>query len=208
MLLIFDLDGTIMDTWEEIKLAFEITFSKRGINLNEKNLRMAVGLPLNEVIKYLTGNYNENLVEEVRNAFLSIEPRKIKMFDGIQKVIDLPVKKAVLTSKGNLGTFRDLKYLGIKNKFQYIVTADMVKNKKPDPEGILKILENLKEKPEDTFMIGDTELDILAAKSAGIKSVAVTWGNRTEEFLKKYNPDFIVKNPEEIVTLVETYAHL
>ncbi len=208
MLLIFDLDGTIMDTWNEIKLAFETIFSKRGIDLDEKELRMAVGFPLEEVIKFLTGTYNEDLVKEVRNAFLSIEPRKIKMFEGIKKVIDLPVKKAVLTSKGNLGTFRDLKYLGIEDKFQYIVTADMVKNKKPDPEGILKILENLKEKPEDTFMIGDTEMDILAAKNAGTKSVAVTWGNRTEEFLRKYNPDFIVKNPEELVTLVKNHAHL
>ena len=59
-----------------------------------------------------------------------------------------------------------------------------------------------------TFMIGDTEMDILAAKNAGVRSVAVTWGNRTREFLEKYQPDYIVNSPVQLESLLKNHAHL
>jgi len=208
MILIFDLDGTVMDTWEEIQLAFERVFRRKALELDYKKLRMAVGLPLDKVVSSLTGKEEPALVEEIRNTFLSISPRKIKLFEGMRNILDLPIKKAVFTSKGDLGTYRDLKYLNIKDKFEYVVTADMLKNKKPHPEGILKILNFFEVNRAETMMIGDTELDILAAKNAGVKSVAVTWGNRDYEYLLKYKPDYIVKATDELASLIKAHAHL
>ncbi len=206
MLLIFDLDGTIMDTWDEIVYVFERVFGRRGIPLDMGDLRMAVGFPLNEVIARLVGYQDEGLVEEIRREFLSMKSRRIRLFEGMDEVLRLPAKKAVFTSKGRVGTLRDLKYLGIEGYFDMVITADDVRKTKPDPEGIFAILSAIGEDHEDAFMIGDTEMDILAARNAGIKSIAVTWGNRDEDFLRKYNPDYLVKSPAELLKLLQ--AHL
>ncbi len=203
MLLIFDLDGTLMDTWEEIEYAFTRVFKRRGIPLNLDELRMSVGLPLNEVIASLVGHDDEELVRAIREEFLSINPRRARLFPGLENVLKMPVKKAIFTSKGRLGTDRDLDILGLHGVFDAIVTADDVKRVKPDPEGIFKILEMVREEPKRTFMVGDTEMDILAAKNAGVRSIAVTWGFRQREFLEKYKPDFLVSTPEEILEIIK-----
>ena len=208
MLLIFDLDGTIVDTWEEIKITFEMVFAKKGIPLDYIKLRMAIGLPLNKVIEKLIGQEDIKLMQEIRQTFLALYPRRIKMFDGMREILNIPVKKAILTSKGEMGTIRDLKYLGIVDKFSIIITADRIKHKKPDPEGIYTILKKTCEKKENVFMIGDTEVDILSAKNAGVNSIAVAWGYRNREFLKSYNPNFIVTTGKELKAVLQNHDHL
>jgi pyrophosphatase PpaX len=206
MLLIFDLDGTLMDTWEEIEYAFTRVFRRKGIPLDIQDLKMSVGLPLNEVIATLVGHEDPELVRAIRDEFLSINPRRARLFPGLEDVLKMPVKKAIFTSKGKLGTERDLDILGLHGVFDAIVTTDDVERVKPDPEGIFKILELTREEPRHTFMVGDTEMDILAAKNAGVRSIAVAWGNRSEDFLKKYEPDFIARTPEELRDFIQ--AHL
>ncbi|NPA75237.1 MAG: HAD-IA family hydrolase [Euryarchaeota archaeon] len=206
MLLIFDLDGTIMDTWEEILITFQKVFSKRNLPLDVNALRMAVGLPLEQVIESLVGYEAPDIVRDIRDTFLSLNPRRIKIFEGMEDVLNIPAKKAILTSKGDLGTYRDLRELGIEHMFDVVVTADTVVNKKPDPEGINIILQRLNEEPSRTFMIGDTEMDILAGKRAGVKTIAVTWGNRDLEHLYNYAPDYVVTSPRELKELLESYA--
>ncbi len=206
MLLIFDLDGTLMDTWDEIEYVFKRVFNRRGVPLDSDKLRMAVGLPLGKVIEKVYGREDRELEDEIRKEFLGMNPRKIKLFSGLEDVFHLPAKKAVFTSKGRLGTYRDLDFLGIREFFDIVITSDDVSNPKPDPEGIIKILNALGERPEKTFMIGDTEMDILAARNAGIKSIAVTWGNRSEMFLREFKPTYIVRDPKELVKIL--HAHL
>ncbi len=208
MLLVFDVDGTIVDSWPEIEIVFNSVFSRNGLDLNLHDLRMSVGLPLNKVIEKLTGKEDEKLMGEIRKEFFSLKPRRIRLYDGIKRVLETPAKKAVLTSKGKIGTYRDLEYFGILNNFDIIIDADSVKNKKPSPEGIFKILSEIPEHKKNTFMIGDTEMDIMAAKNAGVKSIAVTWGYRTREFLEKYNPDFITQNTGELERIIRAHAHL
>ena len=208
MLLIFDVDGTIIDSWPEIEVVFKSVFSREGIPLRMEDLRMSVGLPLNKVIEKLVGRDDEKIVEKIRAEFFSLNPRRIRLYDGIKEVLEIPARKAILTSKGKAGTYRDLKYLGILDRFDMIVDADSVRKVKPDPDGILKILSEMDAEKNRTFMIGDTEMDILAAKNAGVKSVAVTWGNRTREFLEKYQPDYIVNSPVELESLLKNHAHL
>ncbi len=206
MLLIFDLDGTLMDTWAEIEYTFQKVFSNRGINLDVNKLRMAVGLPLEQVVSSLVGHDDPELVNEIRDTFLSISPRKIRLFDGLDEVLSLPMRKAILTSKGDLGTYRDLKALEIEEHFDVIVTADTVQQRKPNPDGILLILEQTGESREKAFMIGDTEMDILAGKHAGVRTIAVTWGNRSEEHLRSYQPDYIAREPSELKSIILSYA--
>ena len=200
--MIFDLDGTIVDSWEEIVIVFTRVFEKRGIPLNLSRLRMAVGYPLGKVIEKTAGFYDRSLEDEIKKEFYSLNPRRIKMYPKIDKILRHPSKKAVLTSKRRRGAIRDLELLGISHYFSIVVAVENLTKPKPDPEGILKII-RLLGSDVDVYYIGDTEIDILTAKNAGVKSIAVTWGFRNRDFLEKYKPDFIVTTPEEILDIIK-----
>ena len=204
MLLIFDLDGTLIDTREEILETFSQAFENLGLKLDKEELDKYVGLPLKELLEALLGKYDRRVEEEIRKIYYSERPRKIKIFPGMEEIIrSNGFKKAILTSKRRRAAFYDLEYVGIQQYFHIIIGADDLKRKKPDGEGIRKIMSIVRcEYPERVYMIGDTEMDILAAKNAGVKSVAVTWGFRDEEILRKYEPDYIVHSPKELKELI------
>jgi len=200
MLLIFDLDGTLIDTKEEIFETFNQAFNNLGLKLDKEKLDKYVGLPLEELLEALLGKYNKKVEEEIRRIYYSDRPRRIRIFPGMEEIIKSNgFKKAILTSKRKKAAFYDLNYLGIQEYFHIVIGADDLKKKKPDGEGIRKII-TLAEctNPEKVYMIGDTEMDILAAKNAGVKSIAVTWGFRDEKFLKDYDPDYIIHSPKEL----------
>ena len=203
MLLIFDMDGTVIDTREEIYSTFHEAFRNLGIELNEEKLDMYVGLPLRELLKELLGEYRPEVEEEIRRIYYSPRERKIRVFPGIMEILEMNAhKKAILTSKKRRPALYDLDYLGIRHHFSMILGADDVKANKPSGEGILKIMDALGFCREEVLMIGDTEMDIMAAKDAGVKSVAVTWGFRSEEFLRRYEPDYIVESVEALKSLL------
>ena len=203
VLLIFDLDGTIVDSWEEIAIVFSKVCKRHGIDLDLSRLKMAVGYPLRTVIEKAMRFYDESLEREIRNEFYSLNPRKIRIYPKVDKILQYPSKKAVLTSKRRKGALRDLKLLGIYHYFSAVVTVEDISNPKPHPEGIWKIMKMLGHGSKDTYFIGDTEADILTAKNAGVTSIAVTWGFRTRKFLEKYEPDYIVDSPEDILKILE-----
>jgi HAD superfamily hydrolase (TIGR01549 family) len=200
MLLIFDLDGTLIDTKEEIFETFNQAFNNLGLKLDRDKLDKYVGLPLEELLEALLGRYDKRVEEEIRSIYYSERPRKIRVFPGMEEIIKSNgFKKAILTSKRKRAAFYDLSYLGIQDYFHIVIGADDLNRKKPDGEGIKKIM-SLADcvDVEKVYMIGDTEMDILAAKNAGVKSVAVTWGFRDEDFLKNYEPDYIMHTPQEL----------
>ncbi len=199
MLVIFDLDGTLIDTKDEIFTVFSQAFSNLGIEFNEEKMEKYIGYPLRELLEHLLGHYDAKVEKEIAKVYYSQRERKIRLFPGMEKLIESDFKKAILTSKKKKTALYDLGYLGLTHHFPIILSADDIEKKKPCGEGILKIIEISKCMDKaSVFMVGDTEMDILAAKNAGVKSIAVTWGFRDEEFLKKYSPDYIAHNAEEL----------
>ena len=200
MLVIFDLDGTLIDTKQEILEVFSQAFENLGKKLDIYKMEKNIGLPLEELLEALLGKYDERFEKEIKRIYYSPRERKIRVFPGLNEIIkNNDFKKAILTSKRRKTALTDLRYLSIDGYFPIIIGADDVVKRKPCKEGIEKIIElaNCKNK-KDVFMVGDTEMDIMAAKNAGVKSIAVTWGFRDEDFLKKYGPDYIVHNPQEL----------
>ncbi len=207
MLLIFDLDGTVIDTKKEIFDTFHQAFNNLGLKLDEDKLEKYVGLPLEELLEALLGKYDRKVEEEIRRIYYynyDKRIRRIRVFPGLEEIIkNNGFKKAILTSKRRKTALNDLNYLGISEYFSVVIGADDLRKKKPDGEGIKKIIDVVGYKDiSSVYMIGDTEMDILAAKDAGVKSIAVTWGFRNEEFLKKYNPDYIIHTPAELKELI------
>ncbi len=204
MLVIFDLDGTLIDTKQEIWETFTRAFENLGMSLDHSKMERHIGLPLKELLEVLVGKYDMRVVEEIKKVYYSRKVRKIRIFPGMEEIIKYNgFKKAILTSKRRSTALNDLEYLKIKDYFPIIVGADDIDNRKPCKEGIERIMKlaNCKNR-QDVFMVGDTEMDILAAKNAGVKSIAVTWGFRDEEFLKKYEPDYIAHNSQELKNIL------
>ncbi len=205
MLVIFDLDGTVIDTKQEIWNVFSQAFKNLGMELDASKMEMYIGLPLRELLEALLGKYDGRFEEEIKRIYYSDRERKIRVFPGMEEIIKHNgFKKAILTSKRRRTAIYDLRYLKIDKYFPIIIGADDVEKRKPCKEGIERIMDFAKcQDKNSVFMVGDTEVDILAAKNAGVKSVAVSWGFRREDFLKKYEPDYIVHTPQELRNILK-----
>ncbi len=95
-----------------------------------------------------------------------------------------------------------LKLAQIYKYFDAIVTPEDVENPKPSKEHPLKALEILKVKPQNAYMVGDTGYDIKAGKSAGTKTIGVTYGFEGKK-IKDHNPDFVIDNLEELFKILK-----
>ncbi len=204
MLVIFDLDGTLIDTKDEIFSVFSKAFENLELILDRERMERYIGLPLRELLEKLLGEYDERVEREIAKVYYSDRERKIRLFPGMEGILNGNFRRAILTSKKRKTAIYDLSYLGLLEHFPIIVGADDIEKKKPCAEGIFKIIHMADCKRRDrVFMVGDTEMDIMAAKNAKVNSVAVTWGFRSEEFLERYEPDYIVHNPDELKRILE-----
>lgn len=179
-----------------------LAIQKTGYNLNEIIHDADAETKLDEIIKNNLGNEDEKIVDfiekEYKNFFNSQEASNlIKLYPDARNSIELlynrGYKLGIFTNSSILTVKRDLKELGL-NKFSSIVSEESVENKKPSGEGIKKIISEINEDKRQTFYIGDSVVDIKAAKNAGCKSVALLSGMGLEIHIRKENPDFIFGN--------------
>jgi len=105
----------------------------------------------------------------------------------------------IVTSKSRLGTDTCLNFLGITSYVDVIITADDAVHHKPHPEPLNRALEMLSSSSTDALYIGDSHLDIIAAKSAGIKAAYVTWGAGNNNKIQQYEPDYIIENWDQLL---------
>ncbi len=93
--------------------------------------------------------------------------------------------------------------MGASHFFEFIIGIEDVKNVKPDPEPVLLAIEKLGVGKEDVMMIGDNYHDIEAGKNAGVKTAGVAWSIKGEDFLKQFNPDYILQHMSDLLSIVK-----
>jgi HAD superfamily hydrolase (TIGR01549 family) len=132
-----------------------------------------------------------------KEFFYSPQAKKlIKLYPMVKEAIDLlssRFKLAIFTNTRVKSVYRDLKNIDM-NKFSLIISEEDLENKKPSGEGIVKICNQLKIPSNNAFYVGDSVVDIQAAKNAGCKSIALLEGMGLEKHLRKENPDYVFKN--------------
>ncbi|HET54564.1 MAG TPA: HAD family hydrolase, partial [Ignavibacteria bacterium] len=116
-------------------------------------------------------------------------------FQGMDEILD-SIKSsnknlAIFTGKGRESTRITLEKIGYENYFGLIVSGDDVENHKPAPDGILKILDHYKLKNDEVLMIGDSQHDVEASKSANVKIASVIWDSYAKDEVLKMNPDYV-----------------
>jgi phosphoglycolate phosphatase len=214
--IIFDLDGTLIDTPSGIVETFIAVLKSMDIAFNDAGaIKATVGLPLEKAFSNLLGvNINDAkmtyAVSQYQTLFKEIVLPNAKelIFPGILKgLAHLKAQNfilAVATSKVYRSAEALLKAADLWKYFDLVIGADQVTHPKPHPEMGLLVMKQLDVLAENTLMVGDTTHDILMARDSGMRSIAVTYGVHDIQKLKSAEPTWIEYSFDEVLNRVLT----
>lgn len=206
-LFIFDLDGTLIDSLEDIKNSVNYAF--RTMNIKEKStdeVRRAIGNGALRLIEELIPECELFRKEEAYNYYISHYNEHCSeetiVYDGVREYLQLlyqipTVQIALLTNKPEESTKIILARLGLDIYFDLVIGGDTLPLRKPDPSGILYSMKHFSVTPSQTIMIGDSLPDIKAAHAAGVRSVGLVGGFGDGHFV----PDISVRTFVEMTEL-------
>ncbi len=203
-LIIFDLDGTLVNTLEDIAQSVNFTLSRLGRPLlNLDTVRQYVGDGMEMLLTRALGKHTD-LLEEAKGIYTAHQSGNLvvnsRLYPGVKETLEhfrgLPL--AVVTNKTLEFSEPLLEQLGIRPYFGMIIGADAGLPLKPAPDAFLSIMRRLAVPKERTVVVGDGTTDIRAGKAAGIATCAVTYGFRSEEELRKAGPDHVIHEFSEL----------
>ena len=208
--ILFDFDGTIMDTYEVIISSWQHTFRTfEGKERPESEIIPTLGEPLELTVARLFPNFNlAEVLEVYRDYHIKNFKTNINLFPGMKGLLarlkEKGYKLGLVTSRLPVTTAQGLEKYELSEYFDAIVTVTDTKKHKPDPEPINLALEKLGSTPGESIMVGDTKPDILCAKNAGVKSVLVGWAIAfpKEERAGEYAPDYVIESAEDLFDIL------
>ena len=211
-LVIFDLDGTLVDTATDVHICLNMTLEHMGLpTISLESAKQAIGPGPKHFLKYVLGDRAE-LADDFHKIFRPIYFSRCvdnaEPFDGIiellQDLRDKDIKTAVATNKAQQGTDAVLKGLELESYFDIILSRDDVEKPKPAPDMLLKVYSRLAISPNNVLMLGDTDNDILAANAARVKSCLALWGFSDHfDELKKIST-YAIEHPLQLLDIVES----
>ena len=189
-LLLFDLDGTLVDTIRDITNALNYALNSIGIKkLTIDETKQFVGEGLTKLIEKVLGEEKQELREAVTNTFLEFYTDHLidysLVYPHVKATLERLVKykKAVISNKREYLSTEILDKLKLLGYFDLVVGSGTTIEKKPSAVPILYVLQKLKARPEEAVMVGDSTFDIEAGRKAGVTTVAVTYGYRERQYL-------------------------
>lgn len=203
---LFDVDGVLLDTWDFVFQATQHTLSFHGHPKSMDEIKKVMGQPLLDFYKSLVPEGPSEVLAQTHKSFQEEKFHLSKPFPKAKKVLKTLKSKGVLlgaiTNRTRGSLDRSLKNAQIFKYFDVILSAQDVKSPKPHPDHIHTALKKLKVKPNQAYMVGDTDVDILAGKNAKVKTVAVTYGFAGKDILK-YDPDFVIDDLEDLIKIIQ-----
>ena len=207
-LIIFDLDGTLIDSSEDIawavnKMLKDIGFEEMPYPAIKERIGWGVSMLLEKVLPA----EKHNLLDEAKGVFMGYYRNhllvKTKPYDGVMDVLEhfKNKKLAVATNKPAGLTTKILDDLNMSVYFRKVVGGDGVQNKKPSPEALEVILKELNVLPHNAVFIGDSKIDIEAGKKGGIMTIGAAYGFRGRQELEEAGADVIIEDIKELISL-------
>ncbi|MBU3160013.1 pyrophosphatase PpaX [Clostridium frigoris] len=206
--ILFDMDGTLLDTNELIIQSFKYTYKKHLNRLvDSEDIIKHFGEILNDTMDKEFGDKSEVAIKTYRD-FQNINFDKLISInegvkEGVKELHSLGYKLGIVTSRFRYSAIKGLKLFGLMDYFDVIIAADDTELHKPDPTPAFMALKIMDGKPEETMLVGDTQFDILCAKNAGIISAIVGWSALPIDVIRKYEPDYIIPSMEKLISLME-----
>lgn len=210
-LIVFDFDGTLVDSKRDIAFAVNETLKRMDIpSLSEETIYSYVGNGVRPLIEEMVASAGkENALETALGHFRSVYIEHLLdttvMFKGVKEVLEhfAPHKKmAVASNKPYRYVKKILDGLKMSGYFVSVKGGDSVETKKPAPEMLHAIISEASVKSSDTVFVGDSGVDIRTGKNAGVKTIGVTYGFRSKEEILENDPDAIINSPDELKKLI------
>jgi len=203
---VFDLDGTVADTVELIRVSFRYTvLAVLGTEIPDDFLLAGVGQPLMAQMERLSAEKSQELCDVYREYNHRVHDDLIRSYDGMDDALrtlrEDGRRLAIVTSKGAKATAMTFDSLGLREYFDVVITADDCEAHKPSPVPLQLCLERLGASAETAIYVGDAPVDIIAGRAAGMTTAAVMWGLFSRSDLLVSAPTFEVSTIDEMVTL-------
>ena len=211
-LVIFDFDGTLADTKENIILTFQMTMKELGVEIKSRQECAAtIGLTLEDAFKVLYPGMAAEKYILLRDTYRRIfkENRKILvpgLFPEVMETLEELRRRGYLMSiassrlSPSLQSF--LEDMKIAHLFEYAIGGDNVEHPKPAPDAVLQILRHYNLSAEEAFVVGDMPFDINMATNAGVKSCGVTWGNADAAQLKESGANYVIDKMSQLLEIL------
>jgi pyrophosphatase PpaX len=215
-MILFDLDGTLVDTTDLILRSFRHAFDRHlpGRLPARDAIVATFGTSLPGVLTEMAAaeghDAPERLAEEMLNTYREYQHQYhdtlIQPFPGVREMLSALEadghRLGLVTSKMEGFARRGLRLVGLESFVEIAVFHDDTERHKPDPEPLLLAASRAGVKPQDVIYVGDSTHDVVAGRAAGMKTVAVLWGPFEPEVLAAVKPDFTIATPADLPPLV------
>jgi pyrophosphatase PpaX len=205
---LFDLDGTLIDTNRLIIDSFQYTYKKSlGLEVSEQEILKYFGEPLLVTLK----RYSEEKADELLKTYIDYNETRhndtVTIFEGVQELLEELKKQgytlALVTSKRRKVAQMGLDLFDISKHFDVFVALEDTELHKPNPAPAIKALELLNANPQDAIMVGDSVFDIHCAHGAGVKAVLVKWSAAQGFQGDVASADYVVHDTEELLKVIQ-----
>lgn len=205
---LFDLDGTLIDTNHLIVQSFQhVLRSQLGLEVPAGEIYPFFGEPLGRTLARWSAERAESLVAEYRVFNITNHDRLVMQFPGVNEMVkslaEMGITLAVVTSKGRDVARRGLQVTGLDAYFPVLVGLEDTTRHKPEPDPALRALELLGERPgPHVLLVGDSRFDVLCGRNAGLRTAVVGWTTQGREQINEAGPDHWVDTPQDLLHLV------
>jgi pyrophosphatase PpaX len=206
---LFDLDGTLIDSVRLILDSYHHTLAAHGLPPRTDDEWLAgVGTPLTAQFAAWGDDPDtlQALIATYRDYNLKHHDRMVTVYPGVVDVVQAlkadGVATGLVTSKNRTGAVRGLTLVRLEALMDVLVCADEVENPKPHPEPVEKAVRLLGADPRSTVYVGDSIHDMHSGRAAGVRTAAVLWGPFGRSHLEGAQPDYWLERPEELLALV------
>lgn len=202
--MIFDVDGTLIDTEKMYMLPLQKTLNENGYDFSYADVVKVFGITSLDAVKIL-GVSDPEAIQKQWFAKIKDYTQYTTVYDGIEPVLKTlhdrsVVKMAIATSKQKDEFERDVTRFGLDQYFDKFVFSNEIKHGKPAPDMILKGIEKLAADPASTIYVGDTVYDLKAAHAANVGFALAGW--RTKKTADFQTSDYDLKTPNELLSIV------
>ena len=211
---IFDLDGTLTNTLESMTYSVNLTLKEMGLSqITKDQCRMFFGngarVLIEESLK-VSGDPKASRIEEGMKIYGRIFDQNctyhVTPYEGIPEMLkalkDRGIHLAVLSNKPDRQTVKVVKEIFGDNIFDYAQGQKDGIRRKPAPDGVWYLMEQMQVSKEECLYIGDSEVDAATGKNAGLKTIGVLWGFRDRKTLETAGADHLIERPEELLQFV------
>lgn len=211
---IFDLDGTLTNTLESMTYSVNLTLEEMGLSkITKDQCRLFVGngaRVLMEKSLKAAGDTDASRIEEGMEIYGRIFDRNctyhVTPYEGIPEMLkalkDKGIQLAVLSNKPDRQTVKVVKAVFGEELFDYAQGQKEGIRRKPEPDGVWYLMEQMHVSKEECLYIGDSEVDAATGRNAGLKTIGVLWGFRDRKTLETAGADDLIDRPDELLQFV------